>query len=422
MIAYHGYPISPNQLETGEGFLICRNVPIARTGEQEYLGREIGLTGADADRPIKVRRPPEEVFADTALASFEGKPVTDDHPPGLIGPDDVAVYEKGHAHNVRQGSGEWMGYVLADLHIHDRTLIEAIQNGKREISCGYACEYIRGADGTYSQKDIIGNHIAVVERGRAGKRAAILDSDIAKNKEANRPGRRTMKKRGLIFNLFGQAVKDKSSEEIEQLAMDAADALDEETTPPPKEGTPKEEKKEDPGAKMAEDAAAIDRVVDQVMAKLAAKGAEKAAKKKEEAKDSLDAAIEALSKDTAAPEGDSSGADGGAARVVPAEGADKGCGTDKGHGMDRAMAAGILKAMRPSVAAIQDEAQRKAVADALIGLVTAKDGRDDTAAILKASQGNAQRMADSRPAAMDMDAIQALYDSQNPHKRKESER
>ncbi len=415
MIAYHGYTISPNQMETGEGFLICRNVPIARTGEQEYLGREIGLTGADADRLVRVRRPPEEVFADTALASFEGKPVTDDHPPDLIGPDDVAVYEKGHAQNVRQGSGEWEGYVLADLHIHDRTLIEAIQGGKREISCGYACEYVRGADGTYSQKDIIGNHIAVVERGRAGKRAAILDHDTAKKEKAARPGRRAMKKKGLIFSLFGQAVKDKSPEEIEQLAMDAAAALDEETTPPPKEEA-KEDKEKAPGTGMAEDAAAIEKVVDQVMAKLAAKEAEKAAKKKEEAKDSLDAAIEALSKDAAAPEGDNSGADGGAARVVPAEGADKGCG------MDRDMAAGILKAMRPSVAAIQDEAQRKAVSDALIGLVTAKDGRDDTAAILMASQGNAQRMADRGPAAMDMDAIQALYDSQNPHKRKESER
>ena len=44
MIQYYGYTISPNQLETGEGFLICRNVPIARTGDQDYLGAEIGLT------------------------------------------------------------------------------------------------------------------------------------------------------------------------------------------------------------------------------------------------------------------------------------------------------------------------------------------------------------------------------------------
>ena len=74
MLAYYGYTISPNQLETGEGFLICRNVPIARTGTQEYLGREIGLDGADSERLVTVYRSPEEVFSDAALASFEGKP------------------------------------------------------------------------------------------------------------------------------------------------------------------------------------------------------------------------------------------------------------------------------------------------------------------------------------------------------------
>ena len=137
MIQYYGYTISPNQIETGEGFLICRNVPIARTGDQEYLGREIGLTGQEADQVITVHRPPDEVFLEAALASFEGKPVTNDHPPDLIGPDDVTIYGRGHAELVRRGFGEWEDYVVADLHIHARELIDAIQGGKREISCGY---------------------------------------------------------------------------------------------------------------------------------------------------------------------------------------------------------------------------------------------------------------------------------------------
>ena len=108
--------------------------------------------------------------------------------------------------------------------------------------------------------------------------------------------------------------------------------------------------------------------------------------------------------------------DGEASNVIPAEGEEK----DRGGGMDKALAAGILKAMRPSVAAIKDEAQRKAVSDALINLVLPQDGRDDIAAILKTSQKNAQTAADNRPKAMDTDAIQALYDNLNPHKRKET--
>ena len=111
MISYYGYTISPNQIETGEGFLICRNVPIARTGEQDYLGTELGLPVADV---VKVNRPAEEVFSDAALASFEGKPVTNDHPPELIDSETATMYEKGHVQNVRKGEGEWEGYVIGD--------------------------------------------------------------------------------------------------------------------------------------------------------------------------------------------------------------------------------------------------------------------------------------------------------------------
>ena len=66
-------------------FLICRNVPIARIGDQDYLGSEIGLDGDEAGKVIPVHRNPEEVFSDATIASFEGKPVTNDHPPGIIG-------------------------------------------------------------------------------------------------------------------------------------------------------------------------------------------------------------------------------------------------------------------------------------------------------------------------------------------------
>ena len=406
MIQYYGYTISPNQIETGEGFLICRNVPIARTGEKQYLGREIGLSGTDSDRLITVKRPSEEVFSDAAMASFEGKPATNGHPPDLIGPDDAALYEKGHAQNIRRGLGEWGDYILADLHIHDRELIDAIQRGKREISCGYECEYVLNGDGTYSQKHIRGNHIAVVDRGRAGKRAAILDSDTIKQHQADkRPERNVMKKKGLFFKLFGQAVKDKSLEEIEQLAMDAAAAFDEDAV------MPKDSVNEEGGSKEAEDVSAIDGIVDKVLAKIAQKEAEK---EKSKAKDYLDAAIERLSKDMAEVHPDSETVDEEASRVIPAEETDQSCG------MDHAVAIEILRAMRPAVAAIKDEAQQRTVSDALINLVTAKEEKDDISAILQASQKNARTAAEKKLAAMDTDAIQAMYDNMNPHRRKET--
>ena len=270
----------------------------------------------------------------------------------------------------------------------------------------YECEYVLNGDGTYSQKHIRGNHIAVVDRGRAGKRAAILDSDTIKQHQADkRPERNVMKKKGLFFKLFGQAVKDKSLEEIEQLAMDAAAAFDEDAV------MPKDSVNEEGGSKEAEDVSAIDGIVDKVLAKIAQKEAEK---EKSKAKDYLDAAIERLSKDMAEVHPDSETVDEEASRVIPAEETDQSCG------MDHAVAIEILRAMRPAVAAIKDEAQRRTVSDALINLVTAKEEKDDISAILQASQKNARTAAEKKLAAMDTDAIQAMYDNMNPHRRKET--
>ena len=401
MIQYYGYTISPNQIETGEGFLICRNVPISRTGDQEYMGWEIGIPGAGGGQIVTVHRPPEEVFSTAALASFEGKPVTNDHPPVLIGPDDVKAYEMGHAQNVRRGDGEWEEYTLADLHIHDRELIDAVQSGKREISCGYECEYVPNGDGTYTQRNIRGNHVAVVERGRAGKRAAILDSDKKKAKEPERKG--NMNKKGLFFKLFGQAVKDKSPEEIEQMAMDAAAALESEK---PADGQA-EGQKEEPAKETASDEAVIDAIAEKILAKLEEKGA---CKKKEETKDALDAALEKLEE----------GGDPGQAGETEKASGDTEKETRTGTGMDRSTAAGILKVMRPAVAAIKDEKERLAVSDALIRLVMAEDTQDDISAVLKASQANGKKAAVNM-VTVDTDAIQDAYDAMNPHRgRKET--
>lgn len=50
MKAFYGSRFSPHMTKTPEGFLICHSVPICRTGEQEYLPREIGVE--EEKRPI----------------------------------------------------------------------------------------------------------------------------------------------------------------------------------------------------------------------------------------------------------------------------------------------------------------------------------------------------------------------------------
>ena len=174
MIAYYGSKISEHMTKTPEGFLICHDVPIARIGQQEYFAGELGLDG-DPDRLVQVQRRPEDVFDPAAVASFEGKDVTQNHPPERLMPENHALYAKGHAENVhREGD-----YLVADLHLKDPGLISDGENGgTREVSCGYRCCYT--PDGTgYRQTNIRGNHVAIVPRGRAGHLVAIQDSAAA---------------------------------------------------------------------------------------------------------------------------------------------------------------------------------------------------------------------------------------------------
>lgn len=172
--AYFGSRISDHILKTPEGFLICKDVPIARTGTQQYRGCEFG--GPVADGIYNVQRPEAEVFDRAAVASFEGKPVCDEHPEEDVTPDNYGRYMKGVCRDVRRGDGDLSNCLVADLVIYDADLINKIEAGKREISCGYDCLWNPTSDSSYDQLEIRGNHVAVVDRGRAGHKVAIRDT------------------------------------------------------------------------------------------------------------------------------------------------------------------------------------------------------------------------------------------------------
>lgn len=186
MKAYYGSKISPNMTETPDGFLICHNVPIARCGWYKYLGKELIDKSISEDKRVikdnqeneilNIYRSPEDVFSIKSIASFQGKIVTDNHPPELLNPENAQRYCKGSVDNVRQSSEE-KDLLLADLIVYDKRLIkEILEKEKREVSCGYEFELQKNKDGTYSQINIIGNHVAIVENGRAGDRCRVLDS------------------------------------------------------------------------------------------------------------------------------------------------------------------------------------------------------------------------------------------------------
>ena len=174
-IKYYGDKITHHIAKTPEGFLICQDVPISRTGYQTYLSSEMFDNPENGHRAIPVYRPADEVFDIKSLASFEGKPVTNEHPDEDVTPENYSRYSCGHVQNVHVGTGKDSNKVLADLYITDPHLIHLIQHGKREISCGYYAEERRDASGRICQTRIRGNHVAVVKNGRAGKNVCIRD-------------------------------------------------------------------------------------------------------------------------------------------------------------------------------------------------------------------------------------------------------
>lgn len=165
--------ISPHKSKTPEGYLICRDAILGRTGSQEYHKNEIFPDSGD-DSVVNVVRDSKEVFSPEAIASFENKPVTCEHPDEDVTPDNYKEYSVGFVRDVHQGTVDGEPVLLGNLIITDADIINDIENGIRtELSCGYTCDITD--EKQPRQVNIRGNHVALCEQGRAGI-AKIIDS------------------------------------------------------------------------------------------------------------------------------------------------------------------------------------------------------------------------------------------------------
>ena len=227
-LTYYGSKISPNMTETPEGYLICLNVPVARVGEQKYLARELGIKDKDPNEMVIVNRTEEEVFSSKTIASFEGKPFTDNHPEEDVIPENYDLYQKGHCQNVHRGTGENQYNLVADIYVTNPNVIGEIKSGKRQISCGYTCNYVANEDGTYNQTNIQGNHIALVDEGRAGAKIRIMDSKCESQikSEVKKMNNNVKNKFTSLLSMFARSVRDaKTNEEVDGLVSDAEQVM-----------------------------------------------------------------------------------------------------------------------------------------------------------------------------------------------------
>ena len=210
--------LGPKQSLTPEGFLLCADVPLARTGMMVYGPDETPIK-AGPEGIVKIMREAEDVFTAETIASAQGKPVTNDHPDEDVTPENWKELCHGTMLNVRRGEGMLDDLILGDLLITTVDGIEAVRAGKVEVSLGYEADYEETGPGMGKQVNIIINHIALVDQGRCGPRCAIADTKptLLRSETMKKPGNK-------ILDALMKAFKAKDAAEVEKLAEEVKDA------------------------------------------------------------------------------------------------------------------------------------------------------------------------------------------------------
>ena len=102
----------------------------ARTGVQLYLGSEVGR---DDMQVVRVYRGADQVFDDASLQSYSHAPLTLDHPPELVTPDNWSKYAKGEVSTAAKKDIDG-GWVHLPLIVKAKDAVDAIRDGKAQLS------------------------------------------------------------------------------------------------------------------------------------------------------------------------------------------------------------------------------------------------------------------------------------------------
>lgn len=188
------------QIVDTNGYLTVKGCPLSSYGIFQYSAGQLGLTDRDPDELVNVFRPESEVSDPAAIASFQNLPFIDEHF-SLSGFDDAdevdLAPEDVGVDGILTGNVYYEApWVRGDLKVFSRKLQRALAQGKRDLSLGYDCKYFvekgtfQGQEYEVVQRNMRGNHIALVEEGRVpgarvldGKGYDSLSFNIHKNPE-----------------------------------------------------------------------------------------------------------------------------------------------------------------------------------------------------------------------------------------------
>jgi len=163
------------------GWFEVKDNPLSMVGVFPYSGRSIS-PDADQDRVYMVYRPAEELGTSECIDSFKLIPWIDNHV--MLGSEEDGLTPS-EAKGVQGVIGQdvyFDGSILrGNIKVFSEAMANLIANGKKELSCGYRCRYeytpgvFEGVKYDYVQREIRGNHLALVENGRMGPDVAVLD-------------------------------------------------------------------------------------------------------------------------------------------------------------------------------------------------------------------------------------------------------
>lgn len=162
----------------GNNYLVAYDVPIAKTGIQQYTREEIGDTNGDPQELVNVYRD-RDVFQDEKLIqSFDGIPIVYRHP-------DNGRVDGNNFKDFVVGTVSGVYYKNGDLYAKKLTIIdkEAIENvldkNTNELSIGFRGKVVKesgkfeGVPYQFKEDVIHANHLALCENGKAGSYYAI---------------------------------------------------------------------------------------------------------------------------------------------------------------------------------------------------------------------------------------------------------
>ena len=201
-----------------EGFLLADAI-LATPGPLPYLKEELNLPGN-----------PEEIFylnkttsvLKDALHSFMGAPITKEHPDAMLDSDNARFYAIGSV--VTEPRIDAKGNVRATVRIYDRDTVNKIRSGEDELSPGFTYELGNTSEkgGDISKMHV--NHVAVVQKGRAGPPVKVLDHlptkiEVLQMEDATD----NSQSKPVDMSAFADAMKQAFDSALEQKATPGAD-------------------------------------------------------------------------------------------------------------------------------------------------------------------------------------------------------